>query len=197
MKPSASSSGNSSAASCRAGGGTRACPHRGRARPRPRGAECRELRVRELDARARVAVVVAALRCRRRELGVQPVGGFTDALGLRRVDGHEHHLEGRDRLRPDDAARIVVLLDGGGNDARHTDAVAAHVQRDRLAGFVEHRGLHGLAVLAGRAGRCGPPRCRARCAACPCRGAGVAGDDVAEVRTACGSGRSRPQFTPV
>ena len=61
--------------------------------------------------------------------------------------GTTHHLEGRDGVRPDDAARIMVLLDRGGNDARHTDAVAAHVQRGRLAGFVQHGGAHGLAVF--------------------------------------------------
>ena len=124
------------------------------------------------------------------ELGVEAFGGFADTWRLRRVDGHQHHLEGRDGVRPDDAALIVVLLDGGGNDARHTDAVAAHVQGRRLAGFVEHGGAHGLAVLAGRAGRCGPTSMpRAMCKRALARGAGVAGDDVAHVGDASGSGQ--------
>jgi hypothetical protein len=35
--------------------------------------------------------------------------------------------------RPDDAALVVVLLDGGGHDARHADAVAAHLHHLGLA----------------------------------------------------------------
>ena len=42
----------------------------------------------------------------------------------------------------------MVLLDGRRHDARHADAVAAHVHRDVAALFVLDAGLHGLAVLA-------------------------------------------------
>ena len=41
----------------------------------------------------------------------------------------------------------MILFNGGGNDTRHTDSVAAHVQRGRLARDIEHGGAHGLAVL--------------------------------------------------
>jgi len=50
-------------------------------------------------------------------------------------------------VRPDDAALIVILLDGRGDDARHTNAITAMsiCTRHRL---IEHRGVHRGAVLA-------------------------------------------------
>ena len=157
-----------------------------------------ELGIRELDARPLVAIVeqhVVLPRPGVRHRGVQRFHWTRCDFGALMRD-HDH-LEGRNGVRPDDAARIMVLLDGRGNDACHTDAVAAHVQGGRLAGFVEHGGAHGLAVfpaeledvahldaardrqfaLAGRRGVAGARRCGCR------------------RRSA--SGRSRTQFTPV
>src|SRR4029077_11162916 len=56
-------------------------------------------------------------------------------------------LERGNGLRPDDSALIVILLDGRGHDARHTNAVTTHVQGHFLATFVEDDPFHGLAVL--------------------------------------------------
>ena len=108
-----------------------------------------QLGVGELDARARVAVVVQHLDAGGGELGVQPVGcARAHASDFCRLSGTSTTWNGRDRLRPDDAALIVVLLDRGGDDARHTDAVAAHEQRDFLARLIEHVAFIALAVLA-------------------------------------------------
>jgi len=46
-----------------------------------------------------------------------------------------------------DAVGVEVLLDPGGDDARHADAVAAHVHDLGLAFGVQHGGLHGFGVL--------------------------------------------------
>src|SRR4029077_15462897 len=107
-----------------------------------------ELRVRELDPRPRIAVVVEHLDAGGAQLGIQAVADFADTGGLLQVERHQHELERRNRLGPDDAALIVILLDGGCHDARYTDAITAHVERDLPSGLIEHHSLHGRAVLA-------------------------------------------------
>src|ERR1700733_5216414 len=109
--------------------------------------DAEQLRVGELDARPCVPVVVQHLDAGAGELLVQPIADFADTGGFVQIQRHQYHLERRNGRRPDDAALIVVLLDGGGHDARHTDSIAAHEQRDLAARFVEYRGLHGAAVL--------------------------------------------------
>jgi hypothetical protein len=106
-----------------------------------------QLGIRELDARALVTVIEQHVDAGGEQFVVEAFGGFTDTRRLRGVDRDHDHLEGRDRVRPDDAARIMILFNGRGNDACHTDAVAAHVHRGLPAGFVQHRGAHGLAVF--------------------------------------------------
>src|ERR1700716_397572 len=106
-----------------------------------------QLRIREFDPRARIAVVVQHLDPGRSEFRIEPVGDLAYPCRLLRAYGHQHDLKWCDRLRPDDAALIVILLDGGGHDARHTDAVSAQVQRHFLAAFIEYYALHGLAVF--------------------------------------------------
>src|SRR2546429_2391024 len=92
-----------------------------------------QLGVGELDARARVTVVVQHLDSGGGKLGIQAVADLADTSGFLQVQGYEDHLKGRDRRRPDDAALIVGLFDGRGHDARHTDTVAAHVERGLAA----------------------------------------------------------------
>ena len=61
---------------------------------------------------------------------VQPVGGLAHcrrSCGSR--CGTMPRLERRHRRGQDDAALVVVLLDRRGDDARHADAVAAHLER--------------------------------------------------------------------
>ena len=64
---------------------------------------------------------------------VSSIGGFVelirrlaDAVGFAELHRQEYDLEGGDRDRPRDAALVVMLLDRGGNHARHPDAVASH-----------------------------------------------------------------------
>src|SRR5256885_15992226 len=85
---------------------------------------------------------------------------------------------------------LPFLFDGRGHDARHTDTVAAHVERGLAARLIEHQRLHGLAVLAAQledvtdldAARDLQPSCAGR--------AGVALDDVAQIRGAGEIGRA-------
>ena len=49
--------------------------------------------------------------------------------------------------RPDDAALVVVLLDGCGRQAGDADAVAAHFQKLRFTVLVQEGGVHGAAVF--------------------------------------------------
>ena len=64
-----------------------------------------------------------------------------------RADRADHHGERRYGVRPDDAALVMILLDGGSRQARDADAVAAHFHELRLAVFAQKSGIHGLAVF--------------------------------------------------
>src|SRR5882672_5149937 len=145
--------------------------------------DAQQLGIGELDARARVTVVVQDLDSGGGELGIQAVADFADTRGFLQVQGYQHYLEGRDRCGPDDAALIVVLFDGRGHDARHPDTVAAHVQGGFAARLIEHQRLHGLAVLAAQLEDV-THLDTARDLQAPLAGrAGVALDDVAQVRS--------------
>src|SRR3569833_2264889 len=109
--------------------------------------DAQQLRVRELDSRTGVAVVVQHFDSSSSELGIEPVGDLAYPFRFLHAHGHEHNLEGRNGIRPDNAAFIVILLNRRGHDARHTDAVTTHVEPHFLAAFVEYNALHGLAVL--------------------------------------------------
>jgi hypothetical protein len=74
-------------------------------------------------------------------------GGDAQPLRLVHVNRHDGDLEWCDREREDDAALVVVLLDGRRHDAGNANAIAAHDHRDRAAFFVQHGGLHGFAVF--------------------------------------------------
>src|SRR6185369_14014941 len=62
-------------------------------------------------------------------------------------DRRDGDLEWCDRLRPQDATRVVVLLDRGRHDARYADAVAAHLHVLRLPALVEVGRVHAFRVL--------------------------------------------------
>ena len=47
------------------------------------------------------------------EFGIERVGGFADGFGLGVAHRHDGDLEGARWRQPDDAAGVVVLLDGG------------------------------------------------------------------------------------
>ena len=56
-------------------------------------------------------------------------------------------LERGDALGPDDALVVVARLDDRADEARDADAVRAHLDRDALAGLVDHDGLHRLGIF--------------------------------------------------
>src|SRR5262245_37784517 len=107
-----------------------------------------QLCVGEFDAGACIAIIEQHFDASRSEVTIQTFAHLSYALGFLQIDGHKYHVERCQRLGPDDAALIVILLDGRGYDARHTDAVATHQEADLTALFVEHPGVHGLAVFA-------------------------------------------------
>src|SRR5215203_4746587 len=55
-----------------------------------------------------------------------------------------------DWIRPDDAAFIVILLNGGGRGAAHPDAIAAHDGKTLLTFVIEDRRIHALAVFGSK-----------------------------------------------
>ena len=105
------------------------------------------------------------------------------------ADRAQHHRERRDRVRPDDAARVVVLLDGRAEDARHADAVAAHLHQLRLAGLVEEGGVHRLAVLGAEVEHMADLDAALDGEHALAVGRRVAGDDVADVGHQVGLGQ--------
>jgi hypothetical protein len=70
-----------------------------------------------------------------------------DVFAAVHAHGADDHGERRNGVGPDDAALVMVLLDGCSGQAGDADAVAAHFQRLRFAVFVQEGGVHGAAVL--------------------------------------------------
>ena len=140
-----------------------------------------QLVVGELDAGPRVAIVEQHVEPGCRQLGVQGLSHLLHAGGLLHVDRDQRHVERRDRLRPDDAALVVVLFDGGRHDARHADAVTTHGHHHRLALFVEHGGIHRGAVLAAELEDVADLDAAGDAERALAGGARVARDDVAQV----------------
>src|SRR5258708_25312050 len=105
-----------------------------------------ELGIGKLDARAGVAIVQQYVDAGGIELLVQRIGRLLDERRLLVIDRHQDDLERRNRLRPENAVDIVILLDGRGNDPRDANSVTAHEHRQRLTLLVQHAGIHGGAV---------------------------------------------------
>ena len=109
-----------------------------------------QLPVGKHGAGALAAVVQDHVDARRKQIGIELLRcGFH---GLTAIHAHraDDHGEGGDGVRPDDAALIVVLFDGGGRQTGDTDAVAAHLKERRLAILAQERGVHGLGVLGAK-----------------------------------------------
>src|SRR5665213_4115801 len=104
--------------------------------------------VREFYPRPRVAIIVKHLDAGREQLRVERLGRGTHLHGFVHVERHQHDVVGRNGVRPDDPAVIVILFDRGGHDARHTYAIAPHEHLHRCASLVEYRGIHRGRVLA-------------------------------------------------
>src|SRR5882724_4402679 len=86
-----------------------------------------QIGVLELHPGPLLAVVEEDVDAARLELVVQAHGGRPQTL-VAPIDGHDGDGERGKRHRPDDAGVVVVLLDRGGDGARHADAVAAHLE---------------------------------------------------------------------
>src|SRR5690606_26353594 len=107
-----------------------------------------QLHVRKLHARALVTVVQNDFHAFRGQLFIELFGRFTDRVGFVMVQRHNGQTEGRDGFGPDNAALVVVLLDGGGHDPGNADAVAAHGHHHGLAVLVQRGGFHGVGIVA-------------------------------------------------
>src|SRR5207237_507058 len=68
---------------------------------------------------------------------MQIVGRPTNGVAAIVADRRDGDGERRQRLRPDDAFGVVVLLDRGGNHTRDANAVASHLHDLRLALSIE------------------------------------------------------------
>src|ERR1700719_3516442 len=101
-----------------------------------------KLRIGELDAGPRVAIIQQYIDAGGVEIPVQRIRGLLYFRRFLIVDRHQYHLEWWDRLRPQNAVGIVILFDGGSNHACHADAIAAHEHRQRLALFIQYAGVH-------------------------------------------------------
>src|SRR5690606_16880065 len=100
------------------------------------GAEARLVDVHQQDVVAPAA-----------QFAVEILAGLAHAFGLVGIDRPDGDLEGRDGIAPDDAVGIVVLVDGGCDDAADADAVTAHDHGLFAAFLAEYLRAHGLAVL--------------------------------------------------
>ena len=120
------------------------------------------------------------------ELVGDPLGCGEDRLVLAGRD--DVHVGRRDLARPGEPELVEGALRDRGHRARGADAVGAHRHRDELAVLVEHPEVERVGVTCGRAGRCGPSRCRARPPACPSLAvrAGVAVADLGGLDGAVG-----------
>ena len=101
----------------------------------------------KFHARAFVAVVQQYIVARLAQLLVQLLARLRYRRRLVSVQGNNGHLEGGDRIRPDDAFVVVVLLNGRCHNAGNANAVAAHVHDHALAVLIQHGGVHGGTVF--------------------------------------------------
>src|ERR1700730_8863111 len=138
-----------------------------------------ELGVGEFDARTGIAIVEQYVDTGGIELLVQRIGGLPDERRLLVIDRHQDDLERCNRLRPENAVGIVILLDGRGNDPRDANSVAAHEHRQRLTLLIQHAGIHGGAVELSELENMADFD-----AACALQGASAGGTEVAALRIA-------------
>jgi hypothetical protein len=92
-----------------------------------------QFHVGEHDARALVAVIEHDIDAGGFSVRVELVGGSLDRFALVIAHRHDADREGGDGGWQDDAALVVALFDGGADDARDADTVAAHFHDLALA----------------------------------------------------------------
>ena len=140
-----------------------------------------QLEISKHHARTLAAVVEQHVDAGRLELVVQPVGERPDGFAAVVADRGDRHGERRQRLGPDDAALVVVLLDRGGDDPGDADAVAAHLHDLRLTAGVEIGCTHRLRVEVAEREHVADFDAAQDLERALAVGRGVARDDVAEV----------------
>src|SRR5574343_1027833 len=140
-----------------------------------------QLHVGEHHARALVAVVQYDVDTSLLQVGIQLVGGGLDRLALVIAHRHDADFKRRDGRRQDDAALVVALLDGGADDARNADAVAAHFHDLALAVFVEEGAVERLGVFGAQLEDVADFDAPADCQCALAVRRRIAGDDVADV----------------
>ena len=109
-----------------------------------------EFHVGELDPRALIAVVQQHVQARIPQFFIELLGAGSHGFRLLHVEGNDSQVEGRHAVRPDDALLVVILFDGCGDYAAYANTVTAHGDGDVFAVFIQHFGLHGLAVLGAK-----------------------------------------------
>ena len=85
----------------------------------------------------------------------------------------------------------IVLLDGGGDDARHADAVAAHLDDLRLALRVQKSGFQGFGIFGAQLEDMADLDTAADFQRALAVRRGIAGDDIANVGNQVGFGQIR------
>ena len=140
-----------------------------------------QLEISKHHARTLAAVVEQHFDPGRFELVVQAVGQRPDGVAAVVADRRDRHGERRQRLGPDDALGVVVLLDRGGDDAGDADAVAAHLHDLRLTAGVEKGCTHRLRIDVAQREHVADLDAAQDLERPLAVGRRVAGDDVAEV----------------
>src|SRR6266571_6229962 len=105
-----------------------------------------QISVLELHAGAFVAVIKQNFQAGSRQIPIQLFAGFSERLVFN-VRHRYEDIEWGDRLWPDDAVMVMVLLDGRRDDTFNADAVAAHDNWDFLAVLRQYRLAHRLGIL--------------------------------------------------
>ena len=100
----------------------------------------------ELGARALVAVVVEHAEAGRLQGGLDLAAGGVGG-GIAGLEVDQRHVEGRHRVRPDDAGLVVARLDDRRHEAARADAVGAHMDRALDAVGAGDLGAHRLGIL--------------------------------------------------
>src|SRR5574343_1921013 len=106
-----------------------------------------QFHVGEHYAGALIAVVQHDVDAGLLQVGIQLIGSGLDRLALVIAHRHDADFKRRDSRRQDDAALVVALLDGGADDTRDADAVAAQFHDLALAVFIEIAAAERLGVL--------------------------------------------------
>ena len=97
-----------------------------------------EFHIGEFNPRPLISVIEQNLDPQGLQLLVQLNGRSGNRLRLIHIEWNDRNPERRHGFGPTNAIVIMVLFNGSRNNARNTDAIAAHGKRLRFAIVVEH-----------------------------------------------------------